>query len=322
DEIDAVISFEPFDDIWNEPIHRCRTRLISWFHDAIPKRINEGHYWNPDRFDRAVTNACYRAHRIVCVSRSAEQDLLTFFAAAKGKTQVIHLGHDKERFARGAACDRATAQAVLASHGISSMVPYLFFLGAVEPRKNMVNVLRACQVIRRRHPRLDFQLVLAGDVSGQSAILRLIERTRQWLPVHALRYTTDAESAILAGRARALLNPSLWEGFGIPILEGMTAGAVVVASELSSMPEVCAGHAILCDPYDINDMAEKFLRVLTMNARERQERATIAREYSSQFTWPRTAAALWAVIEEELAVQVADDDRAETIDFEHERACA
>ena len=101
DEFDTVISFEAFDDIWNEPTHRCRTRFISFFHDSIPKRIHEGPHRNPDRFDSCVTNACYRAHRIVCVSRSTQADLLTFFAPARGTTQVMYLGHDLVPFVRG-----------------------------------------------------------------------------------------------------------------------------------------------------------------------------------------------------------------------------
>jgi glycosyltransferase involved in cell wall biosynthesis len=320
DEIDVIISFDPFDRIWNEPTHRCRTRLISWFHDAIPKRINEGAHWDPDRFDSCVTNACYRAHRIICVSRSAEDDLLTFFPTAAGKTQVIYSGHDLERFARGIAASRPVVDDVLRKQGISTNRPYLFVLGAIEPRKNIAGILRACEVLRRHNPRLDFQVVFAGDLSGQPKLRQLLKRARRYFPVHMLRYIGDEDAAIVAGQAKAFLYPSLWEGFGIPMLEAMTAGALVVTSDTSSMPEVCGPHAIYCDPYDTRDMADKFLQCLTMDEEERRERTTAAQQHSSAFTWRKTANELLSVLEDQFAAGIGRER--ETANFGQERICA
>ncbi len=322
DEIDLVISFEPFDDIWNEPTHRSKTRFVGWFHDAIPRRINEGSYWNPDKFDSCTTNACHRAHRMVCVSRSTEADLLTFFPLAAGKTRVIHLGHDISRFARGATADAAAVEAVFRRHGVSRSVPYLLFLGALEPRKNIVNILRACELARRQNPQLEFQLVLAGDASCQPAMADVLRRARARLPVHLVSYLEDGDAAIFAAHAQALLYPSLWEGFGIPMLEGMTAGTLVVAADLSSMPEVAGPHAIYCDPYDDRDMAEKFVQCLTMDDLERSDRINAARQHSAQFTWRKTAKALAAVIDEELELAAEQGAGADSLDISPSRMCA
>jgi glycosyltransferase involved in cell wall biosynthesis len=322
DEIDAVISFEAFDDIWNEPTHRCRTRMICWIHDTIPKRINEGPYWNPDAFDRAVTNACYRAQKLVCVSQSTERDLLTFYPLARDKTHVIHLGHDLARFERGAAADRVTVDAMLRKFGISPDLPFLLYVGAMERRKNTANILQACEIVRRQNPRLNFQLVFVGDTSHHSATAQMLQRKRQWLPIHVLRYAADEDVAILAGQARAFLFPSLWEGFGIPLLEAMTAGAPVVTSDTSSMPEVCGPHAMYCDPYDPYDMADKFLHCLTMDARERRQHVGVARVYSSQFTWQKSAQALLALVEDQInASQEAGRD-ADSVPLDNQRYCA
>lgn len=297
DEFDTVISFEAFDDIWNEPTHRCRTRFISFFHDSIPKRIHEGPHWNPDRFDSCVTNACYRAHRIVCVSRSTQADLLTFFAPARGTTQVIHLGHDLAPFLRAATADHQTVDAVFRKHGISPRTPYFFCSGDLGPRMNIVRILRACEFARRRNPLLEFQLVLCQNAPGRMALRQPLKRARQWLPVRVLPYPTDEDAAILAANAEAFLFPSLWEGFGIPLLEAMTAGTLVVTSDISSMPEVCGPHALYCDPYDVRSIGERILQCLAMDAKERRERISAAQQHSSKFTWRKTAEALLTVID-------------------------
>jgi glycosyltransferase involved in cell wall biosynthesis len=299
DEIDTLVSFEAFDEIWSEPTHRVDTQLVCYIHDAIPKRIDEGHYWNPDHFDRAVSNACYRADQLICVSRSTQTDLLRFFPPAEGKSQVVGLGHDAKRFAEGATSDPRAVDAVLKRHGISPNMPYLFFLGALEARKNIVHILKACETLRRQKPRLEFQLVLAGDASGLAAAGGLIERTRRHLPVHVLPYTTDQDAAILTANARAFVFTALWEGFGIPLLEAMTAGTLVVTSDLSSMPEVGGEHALYADPYDPQDMAERFLECLTMDERQRRRRIAAAREYSAQFTWRKAAERLLSVMNAE-----------------------
>jgi glycosyltransferase involved in cell wall biosynthesis len=117
-----------------------------------------------------------------------------------------------------------------------------------------------------------------------------------------LKYTRDNDVAILAARATAVLYPSLWEGFGIPMLESMTAGTPVVAGNLASMPEVAGPHVIYCDPYDTRDMAAQFLRCLTMEPEERRSLVDAARQHAAQFTWRQSAKNLLAVIEQELAV--------------------
>jgi glycosyltransferase involved in cell wall biosynthesis len=319
EEFDVVIGFEAFDEIWNEPTHRCRTRLLCVFNDAIPKRIHEGVHWNPDRFDVAVTNACYRAHRMIAISRSAEDDLLTFFPPAAGKTQTVYLGHDVDRFSRGAMASRHSVDEVLAKHDISRNMPYLLVLGAVEPRKNISNILRACEDVRRHHPRLEFQLLLAGEISGQSEISQMLVRARKWLNVHVLRYVHDEDAAILVAQAKAVLYPSLWEGFGIPMFEAMSAGTLVVASDISSMPEVGGPHPIYCDPYDIKDLAEKFWQCLEMDELERRTRTAAAKKYSAQFTWRRTATKFMELINEELALATKVQNTRHTSEFERSR---
>jgi len=105
----------------------------------------------------------------------------------------------------------------------------------------------------------------------------------------------------LMHRATGFLFPSLWEGFGIPNLEAMTAETLVITSDLGPMPEVCAEHVLYCDPYDHRSIAKKMHQALKMPREERKTRIEAAKLYASQFTWAKAAHKIMTKIEELLA---------------------
>ncbi|MFZ4612015.1 MAG: hypothetical protein ACOYNM_19560, partial [Gemmataceae bacterium] len=146
-ELDAVIAFEPFNDIWMLPVENCKALAVGWFYDAVPKRIHEGENWNPDLFDTFVSLMALRANHIFCDSKSAESDLHYFFPASLGKTSVIHLGHDIERFEKRLSDSDATK--TLRDSGVNLLIPYFLFVGTVEPRKNITGILLAAQKLKQ-----------------------------------------------------------------------------------------------------------------------------------------------------------------------------
>ena len=184
-------------------------------------------------------------------------DLHAFFPRARGKTCVIYDGHDVSRFQASSPipAPRGEGAGLLVDLGLDRGLPYIVTLGGIEPRKNTINMLRACIHLRKHRPELPFQLILVGEVHALPGFALQVERARQFLPVVHAGYQSDEDVARLLAGARALLFPSLWEGFGIPQLEAMTAGALVITSDLASMPEVCGEHAIYCDPYEPADIA-------------------------------------------------------------------
>lgn len=293
-ELDAFVAFEPFNEIWKLPVENSKTLAIGWFYDAVPKRIHEGINWRPDFFDAFVSLMALRANHIFCDSKSAENDLHYFFPASVGKTSIIHLGHDIERFEKR--LSDSDGNKTLRDAGVDPLIPYFLFVGTVEPRKNITGILLAAQKLKQIKPDVSFQIVLIGQIPGQHEIRRMIQQTNATLPVHALEYLPDNQISTFMNLATGFVFPSKWEGFGIPNLEAMTAETLVITSDLGPMPEVCGEHALYCDPYDHTSIAMQMLKCLEMPGEEKAERLKAAKIHASQFTWEKSAIAMMGTI--------------------------
>lgn len=306
-ELDAFVAFEPFNEIWMLPVENSKALAIGWFYDAVPKRIHEGEHWYPDLFDASVSLMALRAGHIFCDSKSAESDLHYFFPASVGKTSVIHLGHDIERFEKRFVDSAATK--ILRDAGVDPAIPYFLFVGTVEPRKNITGILLAAQKLKQIKPDVSVQIVLIGQIPGQHDIRRVIKQTNELLPVHALEYLPDNQISTFMNHAKGFVFPSKWEGFGIPNLEAMTSETLVITSELGPMPEVCGEHALYCDPYDHTSIAMQMLKCLEMPVEERLERLKAAKIHASQFTWKKAAEEMMTTINQLLAARKESSKR-------------
>jgi len=291
-ELDALVVFDPCSQIYDLPLENEPAYVAGWFHDAIPLRIHEGHQANPDQFSAAVSRLTSQAGLIVCDSASAEADLHTFFPRSAGKTVVIHHGHDQARFRAGAPAEKR--REVLAKYLSDVVTPYFIAVGDIEPRKNTVALLRACRYLRETSDRR-FQLVLVGRPGGFGRRgADVIEGLCRSAGAVRTDYVEDADLPALTSGALALLYPSLWEGFGIPPLEALSAGTLVVASDLASLPEVLESAAIYCDPYDVRSIAAAMQECLEMSPEERQRRIALGIQHAQRFTWEASVAKLTA----------------------------
>ncbi len=311
-ELDVLAVFEPFSEIYHRPIENEHVCVAGWFHDAIPLRIREGAHWNPDHFSAAVSRLTCKATKIICVSASAEHDLHAFFPASMAKTVAILNGHDHARFRAVAGAENRAA--ILAKYVPDPAIPFFIAVGAIEPRKNTINILRACRHLRENSPR-DFQLVLVGENGAgyeDGAALRDLCRA---VKVVRTGYVSDAELPILTSGACALLYPSLWEGFGIPPLEAVSSGTLAIASDVASLPEVLGPHALYCDPYEPQSIAAAMQQSLAMPPGERQRRVEAAIGHASRLTWDVAAAKFAALVREHFSAadaggQASDRSRA------------
>jgi alpha-1,3-rhamnosyl/mannosyltransferase len=179
--------------------------------------------------------------------------------------------------------------------------PYLLHVGDLHPRRNVALALEATLRLRASVPGLRaLRLKLAGVDRGSGAALQARARATDPDSLEILGSVPDAELAGLYRSALALIYPSRYEGFGLPVLEAMACGAPVVAARAGSIPEVAGPAGILVDPDDVDGFVAAVLRVATDEAFARGLRAA-ALDRAREFSWARTAAATVEVYREAMA---------------------
>jgi glycosyltransferase involved in cell wall biosynthesis len=184
--------------------------------------------------------------------------------------------------------EEESARAAVATRwGITD--PFALFVGRVEPRKNPVRVVEAFARCRERLG-AGFRLVVAGDQTWSARdVDAAIDRLGVRPHVSQLGHVELEALIELYNGAEMLVYPSLWEGFGLPIIEAMACGTPVVTANIASMPEVAGGGAVLVDPMDSADIARGMLAVATDYALRDRLRA-FGLERAAQFTWDHAAA--------------------------------
>ncbi|MBB3611607.1 glycosyltransferase family 1 protein [Rhizobium sp. BK602] len=284
-------------DIFWGPAHRLPYRLdrriarVITIHDLVWRDMAATMRWQTWMADRLLMKPGVAvADEIVAVSAATADVLKSEFPACAGKLHVIHPGLT----AIGGAQDAKA----LASFGIDR--PYMLFVGTLEPRKNLLRLLQAYaalpEAIRQR-----FLLVLAGgqgwrlgDLKGHIAHLQIESSVR------LTGYVSDADLAQLYGQARFLAMPSLYEGFGFPIIEANAMGIPVLASNTSSMPEVAGNAGLLVDPNDVQSIRSGLESLATDDALHARLCAN-ARANAARFDWSESARQLERVFEKAIA---------------------
>lgn len=227
--------------------------------------------------------ALNRADRIVAVSEATRAEIAGRFPELAGKTIAVHPG------ATALPQDSGSA-------GRKPGDPYALFVGTIEPRKNLAGLLRALAILRQEEGFGGRLVVVGGSGWRQSGIAPLVEQLELENTVSFAGYISDEKLADLYAGARFLAMPSLYEGFGFPILEANGFGLAVLTSDVSSMPEVAGATAHLVDPLDDRSIAAGFSRLWSDDA-YRARLASAAEGNVARFQWSECAARLVEVFE-------------------------
>ncbi len=221
-----------------------------------------------------------RAALVLADSQATAADLSRFYATPADKIQVVYPGVEMA----GAPPSAAAIAAARAKYHLPER--YFIFIGTLQPRKNIKRLAQAFALWQRQQGDARTALVLAG---GQGWLF-----DEAWLAgiknIHLTGYIDAADKAALLGGALALVFPSLYEGFGFPVLEAMLAGTAVIASQTSSLPELVGDCGLLVDPLDVAQIAAAMRRCSEDTALRRD---LIRRGFKQarRFTWAAAAAA-------------------------------
>jgi glycosyltransferase involved in cell wall biosynthesis len=241
-----------------------------------------------------IRRALRRADRIITVSYNSKRDLVDYFGIAPARVDVIYNGV-ADRFHPGVA--RAERDRVAAKYGLPR--PYLLFLGGEKPHKNVRNVLRGFAEARRERA-LPHALVLAGPMpKNRSRVEALIAALDLGSRVLRPGIVPEEDLPGLFAGADAFLYPTLYEGFGLPVIEAMACGVPVLTSSTSALQEIAGGYAYLVDPMDVDAIARGIADLATDPAR-RAEFTELGKRRARDFSWDRAAEATLKVYAEAL----------------------
>jgi glycosyltransferase involved in cell wall biosynthesis len=262
-QLGSRLLFSPIPELplWS----RCRSVIT--LHDLIPLRF-------PRRsplttyFRLYIPQALRQAQQVLCDSAATARDAIDYYQIPAAKLTVVPLAHDRSHFRW---LDLPTQN-------------YFLYIGRHDPYKNLPRAIQAFA----RLPR-DYEFWIAGPADP-----RYTPRLQQQAAdlgigdlVRFLSYVPYAELPQLLNQAIALVFPSLWEGFGLPVLEAMACGTPVITSNLSSLPEVAGDAALLVDPYNLEALTwamQSLVGDAGLGAELRQKGLTQA----EQFSWAKT----------------------------------
>ncbi|MFK7803578.1 MAG: glycosyltransferase family 4 protein [Anaerolineae bacterium] len=267
------------------------TPTVITIHDIIPRLFPEYHkklnYWY---LNVAMPLYCRRANAIITVSEASKNDLVTHFELPPKKIHVIPEAASDDFFqpAEGE-IDRVKAKYLLPDQ-------YLVHVSTIEPRKNLDRLVDALLILREGHPELKLVLVGAKGWLVDDFFQRLGDENLTEIVILPGWVDDEDLPGLIAGASLGV-QPSLYEGFGLPILEQMSCGQVVASSNTSSLPEVGGDAAAYFDPTSVSEMVAVIDRLLR-SPDEYRQRQEMGLKQAKKFSWKKAAAETMAVYDQ------------------------
>lgn len=250
-----------------------------------------------------------RAQRIIAVSGATQRDVVNLVPDVASRVRLIYNAPDPQFLERRLPSDARTAGPEAAARERARILeryqiryPFLLYAGSIRPQKNIPRLIEAFAVARcsleTRPEYEDLRLIIIGDeISRHPDVRRAVIQSRVENCVRFLGFIPFDTLRIFHELATAFVFPSLHEGFGLGPLEAMASGTPVIASAVSSLPEVVGGAAMLVNPENVFDIARGITEVLT-NEELRRDLIAKGRKQAASFSWARTAKEVLDLYEE------------------------
>ena len=275
------------------------SRFVVMVHDFIPLRFPKGFSPLLPYHRYYIPQVVAQAQHVICNSQATANDIIKFCQIPASKITPIPLAHDGNHFrplfgkrgegGRGGEGERGRG----GNDGF-----YYLYIGRHDPYKNLHRLIAAFAAIPNCK---DCELWLAGSTDARytPALRSQAEELNISDRVKFLDYVSYSELPKIINSAIALVFPSMWEGFGFPVLEAMACGTPVITSNLSSLPEVAGDAAILINPYNTSEITEAMHTIATdKKLRDRLSAQSITR--AKQFSWEKTGLATVEVLKQYL----------------------
>ena len=257
---------------------------LSFLH--YPKFIPASHLYYLKRY---TPRFLAKARSITTVSAFSRNDIQKHYSVAPDKIDIVYSAA-KNIFKP---VSQEVKDEVKNKHSKSQ--EYFLYTGAIHPRKNLLNLLKAFSVLKKKQ-KSNIKLILAGRLAWKNqSFIEALKTYKYRDDVVVTGYLPEHELVELTASAYALVYPSLWEGFGVPVLEAMRCEVPVITSRDSAMQEIAGDAALYADPESFHELAEQMM-LLYKDERLRQQLIQKGKSLEAKYTWDRTAKLLWETL--------------------------
>ncbi|MEM7511205.1 MAG: glycosyltransferase family 1 protein, partial [Bacteroidota bacterium] len=269
-----------------------KTPMVPVFHDLAYE-----HY--PQYIGKWAANYCLkhspkyaeRANHLLTVSDFSKKDIIDTYGIAEDKISVVYNGAS-EAFSPISEKEQQEVR-----NTYTEGAPFFHFVGAIHPRKNITSILKAFDAFRARVGE-SVKLLLVGRKGWKyDDALQVYEQMQYKEEVIFTGFVSDEELKKIYGASLALCYVPVFEGFGIPVLEAMQAETAVIAGDVSSIPEVAGGAAVMVDPQNVEGISAAMSK-LFLDPQERKKLIEKGRIQRQKFSWDRTYELSWKVLEQ------------------------
>lgn len=269
------------------PMNLAKRNVIT-IHDVAFRHLRQVYGFKQYHYlNWSTGRAVKKADKIIVPSRATAEDLKHFYKCAESKLEVVQHGFEHSEV-HAAEAEKAMKNADAFKYfGITPKMKYLLFVGRLESKKNLAHLVQAFAKFRQMHP--DYFLVLAGKRGlGFKQILSQVDKLELMKHVIMPGYVTEAEKVALYRHCQAFVFPSLYEGFGLPLLESFYYEKPVLTSQVSCLPEVGNNAAHYVDPYDVDDIAAGLEKIIN-DKQYASELVARGKDRLKYFSWKKAA---------------------------------
>lgn len=276
--------------------HTKNMKFVLTIHDvAIKKLKTVGSLKNTIVQKLFLGRSIKLADKIIAISEATKADIIEFYKIDENKIRVIYNGTNIEK---AQDLSEEEEKQIREKFNIEN-TPFVFFISTIEPRKNVPTLIKAFNYIKDKE-NTDLKLILAGGLGWKYGdVLELHDASKYKDDIIMPGYISKQEKKYLFENTKCFVYPSLYEGFGLPILEAMANNALVVTANNSSLPEVGGTAALYFDNIlDEKELGEKILEAINLSKEEKTKRIEQGLAQAQKFTWEDCANKTIAILEE------------------------